>query len=154
MFKENLSRFVTASLVLAALLMTAILVAGLLYFQSKDKALGGLTNSYRQISVATSTTLYPSSNGPLNNQNVASSSQIIAPNDSRTYARCYNTNTNGYVVSFMLGTYATTSIPGGIILSPMASTAPSFFEINEDNQFTGGVMAYSQGTSTISCVEN
>lgn len=133
-------------------LVLIVLMGLIIYSQSKEKALGGWIDAYVKTSTNYSTTIGMAQPLAL----VASSTQILAANSERAYARCQNRNTNGFEISVMLGSTATTSSVGGIILVPMASTTPqpSFFEINLDNPFTGAVYAYAQATSSVVCVEN
>ncbi len=150
MTKEKLYEWIVPGLVL-------IILAGLLiYYQSeKIKVLAGfIGEGYRQ----TSTTLTTAINMTNTGQAVASSTQVIAANDSRRFARCYNTSTTGQPLSFMLGSTATSStLLSGLIVFPVASTTvatPDRLELNEDNPFTGAVYAYAQATGTAMCVEN
>lgn len=148
MFKTNKSWEWAFAVLLIAL--ASFLVFNQNSIAKKDKVLGGFFNSFQQASVASRTTVGMTTG----NDTIASSTQVLALDDSRVYARCYNRNTNGMEVSLMLGSTATTSVANGIILSSSGSSTPSFFEINQNNQFTGAVYAYAQGTSTVSCTKN
>jgi hypothetical protein len=83
---------------------------------------------------------------------VASSTEIFGTGWS--WARCMNVNTNGYPVSLMLNSTATTSAVSGIVLSPFASSTNSFFyEFGISNPYRGKpVYGYAQSTSTLSCI--
>lgn len=146
-----------------------ILLVGIwTYSSSKDKSLAGVGNMFQIGGVLTTTTINPSKLGPLNNNNVASSTLILVANESRRYARCTNlsgpaggADSVGIPISVVfgknttLGYGATTTGNFGVILSPMASTTqPSFFEINESNPFAGPVYASALATTTITCTEN
>ena len=150
MSREKLYQWIVPGLVL-------IILAGLLiYYQSeKIKVLAGfIGEGYRQ----TSTTLTTAVNMTTTGQAVASSTQVLAANDNRRFARCYNTSSTGQPLSFMLGSTATSStLLSGLLVIPTASTtasAPDRLELNNDNPFTGAIYAYGQATGTVSCIEN
>jgi len=130
--------------------VVAVVILGWAYFQ--DKSLGGYAPpTSNQFSTATHSTVTVglSTTGT----SVALSNIVLAANSQRQYARCMNVNTNGYPISLMLGSTATTTGVSGIVLTPFASSTPNYYyEITPDNLFTGVVYAYSQGTSTLSCV--
>ena len=143
--KKYLDRFILAGIVLI------VLVASFVSWQSRDQALAGWLDAYVKTSTVYTTTVGLANTG----SSVASSTQILASNTERAYARCTNQNANGYVISVLLGSSATSTGSTGIILAPYASSTPaSFFEINLDNPFVGAVYAYSQATSTITCISN
>jgi hypothetical protein len=83
---------------------------------------------------------------------VASSTEIFGT--GWTWARCENINQNGYPVSLMLNSTATTSAVSGIVIVPMASSTSSYFyEFGISNPYRGNkVYGYSQSTSTLSCI--
>lgn len=87
-----------------------------------------------------------------NGSGVASSTQIFGT--GWTWARCMNINQNGYPVSLILNSTATTSAVSGIVLSPFASSTSSFFyEFGVGNPYRGNkVYGYAQSTSTLSCI--
>ena len=117
--------------------------------QSKEKILGAWGNAFRATSTNYNTTV------GMTNSGVASSTQVLAANVDRVYARCYNISQNGLPVSLMLGSTATSAtLFSGIILTPVASNSPIFLELKDTNQFTGAIYAYAQSTSTVACTEN
>jgi len=136
-------------LILAGLVL--IVLVGLIIYAQKDTALAGWVNAYVKTSTSYQTTIGMTKTG----QAVASSTQVLAANTERAFARCYNRNNDGFDVSIMLGSTATSSYVGGLILTA-TTTSPvlSYFEINLDNPFVGAVYAYAQSTSTVVCVEN
>lgn len=148
--KNKLYQWIVPGLVL-------IVLAGLIiYGQSRDKALGGfIGEGYRQTSTTLTTAVNMTASNP---GGIASSTQILAANDNRRFARCYNTSTTGQPLSLMLGSTATSStLLSGLVVIPLASTtasAPDRLELNADNPFTGAVYAYAQATGTAQCVEN
>ena len=139
-------------------LVLIVLVGLVIFWESKgDKALSGfIGEGYRQTSTTLTTTVGMTVNGSA----LASSTQVLAANDNRRYARCANVSTTGQPLSLMLGSTATSStLLSGVFLYPVASTTastimPYYIELNEDNPFTGAVYAYAQATGTISCIEN
>lgn len=138
-------------------LVLIVLVGLIIFEQSKEKALGGfISEGYRQTSTTLTTTVGMKVNAELSTS-YASSTQVLAANDNRRFARCYNSSTNDKPLSFMLGSTATSStLLSGLVIMPIPSTTstPDRLEINEDNPFTGAVYAYAQATGTALCVEN
>ena len=146
MEKSKLYQWIVPGLVLI------VLVLLINFEQSKEKVLGAWGNAFRAISVNYITTVGMDNDG---GAGVASSTQVLAANVDRVYARCYNTSQNGLPVSLMLGSTATSAtLFSGIILSPVSSSSPLLLELNDDNQFTGAIYAYAQSTSTVACTEN
>ena len=146
MEKSKLYQWVIPGLVLA------VLVVLINFERPVEKALGVWGDSFK----ATSTNYRTTVGMTLIKDTIASSTQVLAANDNRQYARCQNVNTNGYVVSLMLGNTATSSQTfSGILVAPIASNTPyTLFELDRDNQFTGAIYAYAQSTSTIVCIED
>lgn len=153
MVKEKLYQWIIPGLIL-------IVLAGLvIYQQSKDRVLGLAGNTHRVPGVLTTKTIAPTLNGGVNNP-VASSTLLFGVNEDRRYARCTNLDSSGFPIFIVLGANstlgygATTTGRFGIILAPLASTTDAYFEINENNPFTGAVYASALATTTISCIEN
>ena len=132
--------------------LVLIILVGFIIFSQKDPVLAGLGTAYRATAVAYTVTV--GMNNTAGTPLIASSTQVLAANNDRFYARCQNRNTNGFEVSIMTGSTATTTLPSGIVLAPVSSTTPSFVVFDLNNPYTGAIYAYALATSSVMCVEN
>ena len=142
--------------------MVLIILISLIIFVNREKALGaaaGWLDAYSSTTnVATTITVglgLKSGTSTVTGLTAASSTQVLASNSVRVYARLTNINTNGYVVSCLLGSTATSTANIGIVIPPMASNTPlGSFELGKNNPYSGAVFCYAQSTSTIAVTEN
>jgi len=140
-----------------------IVLVGLILFSSKEKALGaaaGWIDYYTSTTnVAKTTTvgleLSTVSGGYTHTAGIASSTEVLASNTARVFARIQNISKDGYTISCLLGSTATSTKQIGIVLAPIASsTLPSAFELNKDNPYAGAINCFSVSTTTIAVTEN
>jgi hypothetical protein len=143
-------------IIVTLIVLVAVISVGLVmrYYEIKQSPTGGfmLAPSHTEETISGPTHSIVTIGMAKTGSGVASSTEIFGT--GWTWARCMNINQDGYPVSLMLNSSATTSAVSGIVLSPFASSTNGFFyEFGINNPYRGNkVYGYAQSTSTLSCV--